>query len=37
MINGMGDSLLAPQGLATRAQVATMLMNYSKLDHPDQP
>ena len=32
----VGDSLLAPQRLATRAQVATMLMNYSKLDHPDQ-
>ncbi len=30
MINGMGEGLLAPQGLATRAQVATMLMNYSK-------
>ena len=32
MINGMGNETLAPQGTATRAQVAQMLMNYSKLD-----
>ena len=30
MINGMGGQLLVPKGLATRAQVATMLMNYSR-------
>lgn len=28
IINGMGGGLLAPQGLATRAQVAQMLKNY---------
>lgn len=28
IINGMGDGTLAPQGQATRAQVATMLMRF---------
>lgn len=28
IINGMGDGSLAPQGAATRAQVATMLMRF---------
>lgn len=28
MINGMGDGQLVPQGLATRAQVAQIIMNY---------
>jgi hypothetical protein len=28
LINGMGDGTLAPQGTATRAQVAQMLLNY---------
>lgn len=28
IINGMGDGTLAPQGKATRAQVATMLMRF---------
>ncbi|MDR1572557.1 MAG: S-layer homology domain-containing protein, partial [Clostridiales Family XIII bacterium] len=28
LINGMGDGTLAPQGGATRAQAATMLMNW---------
>jgi len=30
IINGMGDGVLLPQGNATRAQAAQMLMNYSK-------
>ena len=28
LINGMGDGSVAPQGTATRAQVATVLMNF---------
>ena len=28
IINGMGDGTLAPQGQATRAEAATMLMNF---------
>lgn len=28
VINGMGNSTIAPQGTATRAQVATVLMNF---------
>ena len=28
IVNGMGNNILSPQGLATRAQVAQMLMNY---------
>ena len=28
IIGGMGDGTLAPQGNATRAQVATMLMRF---------
>jgi hypothetical protein len=28
LINGMGDGTLSPQGTATRAQVAQMLLNY---------
>lgn len=31
LINGMGDNSLAPQGSATRAQVATVLMRYVEL------
>ncbi len=30
VINGYGNGVLAPKGLATRAQVAQMLMNYLK-------
>ena len=29
LINGMGDGTVAPQGTATRAQVATMIMRYA--------
>lgn len=29
LINGMGDGTVAPQGTATRAQVAQILLNYS--------
>ena len=28
IVNGMTETTLAPQGTATRAQVATMLMNF---------
>ena len=28
LINGMGGGILAPQGIATRAQVATILMRF---------
>ncbi len=28
IINGKGDGILDPQGLATRAQVAQMMKNY---------
>ena len=31
IINGVGDQKLDPQGQAVRAQVATMLMRYSRL------
>lgn len=30
IINGTGDGMLSPQGIATRAQVAAMLMNFLK-------
>ena len=30
VVNGYGNGQLAPQGLATRAQVAQMLMNFLK-------
>ena len=30
VINGYGDGRLGPQGLATRAQAAQMLMNFLK-------
>ena len=30
VINGMGGGRLAPKGLATRAQAAQIMMNYSK-------
>jgi len=30
LINGMGDGTVAPQGSATRAQAAQILMNYIK-------
>lgn len=30
VINGIGGSILDPQGLATRAQTAQMLMNFLK-------
>ena len=28
IINGMGDGTVAPQGKATRAEAATMIMNF---------
>ena len=31
IIHGMGDGTLAPQGRATRAEAATMLMNFCKI------
>jgi hypothetical protein len=30
LINGMGDGTIAPQGTATRAQVAQILLNYAQ-------
>ena len=30
IINGMGDGTLAPQGTATRAQVAQIVINYAE-------
>ena len=32
IINGMGDGTVAPQGTATRAQVAQMLLNYDSIN-----
>ena len=32
VINGMGDGTVAPQGTATRAQVAQMLLNYDNIN-----
>ena len=31
LINGMGDGILAPQGNASRAQIATILMRYCQM------